>query len=133
MRLGGKTERNKMTTGDTNEAATSETGNAQPSRASANGSAAPCQQCELNKSRNVSDSLAAALMGEYSRSEALAEWAADLKLPDNSDIVDRLKSEGVPVDRWVRRLNESYEQCPHQPNAALCDPAHGDAGKPKTL
>jgi hypothetical protein len=58
---------------------------------------------ELQKSRNIADALAAALLGEYPRSEALAQWAADLDLnnPDNKTLVDKLKGEGVPVDKWA--------------------------------
>lgn len=63
---------------------------------------------ELMKSRNIGDSLAAALMGQYSRSEALAQWAADLKLPDNQELVDRLKSEGLPVDKWIAIHDKIY-------------------------
>lgn len=57
---------------------------------------------ELSKARSICDALAGALMGEYSRSEALAQWASDLKLPDNEALVNRLKSEGIPVEKWNR-------------------------------
>lgn len=64
---------------------------------------APCSaDTELMKVRSIGDALAAALMGEYSRADALGQWAADLKLPDNQDLVDRLKAEGIPVEKWER-------------------------------
>ena len=65
------------------------------------------------KSRNIGDALAAALMGEYSRADALGQWAADLKLPDNQDLVDRLKAEGIPIEKWERIHAKVYP-----PNAA---------------
>lgn len=64
---------------------------------------------ELMKARNISDALAAALMGEYSRAAALGQWAADLKLPDNQLLVARLKSEGIPVEKWERINAKVYE------------------------
>ena len=63
---------------------------------------------ELCKARNIGDALAAALLGEYSRSEALGQWAADLKLPDNEELVERLKSAGIPIDKWVSIHNTVY-------------------------
>jgi len=47
MRLGGKTERNSMMPDHVNEAETSETACAQPSRASANGSATHSPTCDF--------------------------------------------------------------------------------------
>jgi len=65
---------------------------------------------ELMKARSIGDALAAALMGEYSRADALGQWAADLKLPDNQCIVDGLKSEGIPVEKWERIHAKVYPQ-----------------------
>lgn len=57
---------------------------------------------ELMKARSIGDALAAALMGQYSRADALGQWASDLKLPDNQELVERLKSEAIPVEKWER-------------------------------
>lgn len=65
--------------------------------AAPNGSA----DTELMKARNIGDALAAALMGEYSRADALGQWA-DLALPDNQELVERLKADGIPVEKWER-------------------------------
>jgi len=64
---------------------------------------------ELMKARSIGDALAAALMGEYSRSDALGQWAAELRLPDNQELVDKLKSEGVPVEKWERIHAKVYK------------------------
>lgn len=66
------------------------------------------QYTELMKARNIGDALASALLGEYSRADALGQWASDLALPDNKDLVDRLKSEGVPVEKWERIHAKAY-------------------------
>lgn len=61
---------------------------------------------QLLKARHIGDALAAALMGEYSRADALGQWAAD-----KQDLVDRLRAEGFPVEQW-QRLNGTVCRTP---------------------